>query len=115
MSVEVYDYLFKLLLVGDSAVGKTSLLLRFTQGEFKDSIRNTVGVDLKVKMVNFHDRKLKLTIWDTGNLTPPLAHTHASTAAPPPLPHNPLSLVCLPLSPVLPLSSCQPVRSVSER
>ena len=43
MSGETYDYLFKLLLVGDSAVGKTSLLLRFTQGEFKDSVRNTVG------------------------------------------------------------------------
>ena len=43
MSGDTYDYLFKLLLVGDSAVGKTSLLLRFTQGEFKDSVRNTVG------------------------------------------------------------------------
>jgi len=66
MSGDTYDYLFKLLLVGDSAVGKTSLLLRFTQGEFKDSVRNTVGVDLKVKMVNYRDRKLKLTIWDTA-------------------------------------------------
>lgn len=61
-----YDYLFKLLLVGDSGVGKTSLLLRFTQNEFSPDTRNTVGVDLKVKMVNFRGNRLKLTIWDTA-------------------------------------------------
>jgi len=61
-----YDHLLKLLLVGDSSVGKTSLLLRYTQGDFKDAVRNTVGVDLKVKMVNFRGKKLKLTIWDTA-------------------------------------------------
>jgi len=61
-----YQYLFKLLLVGDSGVGKTSLLLRFTQNEFSDDTRNTVGVDLKVKMVNFRGKPLKLTIWDTA-------------------------------------------------
>jgi len=52
--------------VGDSGVGKTSILLRFTGGEFKSDTRNTVGVDLKVKHVNFRGTKLKLTIWDTG-------------------------------------------------
>lgn len=54
------------LQVGDSGVGKTSILLRYAQGEFKSDVRNTVGVDLKVKMVNFRGSKLKLTIWDTG-------------------------------------------------
>jgi len=63
---EQYDHLFKLLLVGDSGVGKTSILLRYTAGEFKGDTRNTVGVDLKVKMVNFRGTKLKLTIWDTA-------------------------------------------------
>ena len=52
--------------VGDSGVGKTSILLRFTQGDFKSDTRNTVGVDLKVKMITFRQTKLKLTIWDTG-------------------------------------------------
>jgi Ras-related protein Rab-18 len=61
-----YDHIFKLLLVGNSGVGKTSILLRFASGEFKDSIRNTIGVDLKVKFVQFNDKVLKLTIWDTA-------------------------------------------------
>jgi len=62
-----YDYLFKLLMVGDTNVGKTSMLLRFHSGEFKEgSNRPTVGVDLKVKIVTFRSQKLKLTIWDTA-------------------------------------------------
>jgi len=63
---DAYDHLFKLLLVGDSGVGKTSLLLRFAQGEFNSDTRNTVGVDLKVKFMNFRSQRLKLTIWDTA-------------------------------------------------
>lgn len=57
---------FHVLQVGDSGVGKTSLLLRFTQGDFNEDTRNTVGVDLKVKFMNFHGERLKLTIWDTA-------------------------------------------------
>lgn len=66
MSSELYDYLFKIVVVGDSNCGKTSLLLRFTQNEFRDSVRNTVGVDLKIKLVTIADKRLKLTIWDTA-------------------------------------------------
>jgi len=66
MAKNEYDHLFKLLLVGDSGVGKTSLLLRFDSGEFKDSLRNTVGVDLKVKHQTLAGKRLKLTIWDTA-------------------------------------------------
>lgn len=60
-----YDHLLKLLLVGDSNVGKTSLLLSFTSDSFKDNVRNTVGVDLKVKIINHPatGKTLKLTIW----------------------------------------------------
>jgi Ras-related protein Rab-1A len=61
-----YDYLFKLLLVGDSGVGKTSLLLRFASGEYTDKQRATIGVDLKTRMINLSGKTLKLTIWDTG-------------------------------------------------
>jgi small GTP-binding protein len=112
MSMESYDYLFKLLLVGDSAVGKTSLLLRFTSGEFKDSIRNTVGVDLKVKMVNYRDRKLKLTIWDTGQHR--CYHTHPGCV---PVVSAPLALIPSPSLPAAVLCLCvrQPVRSGSVR
>ncbi|XP_006652204.1 ras-related protein RABC1-like [Oryza brachyantha] len=60
-----FDYLFKLLLIGDSGVGKSSLLLRFTADSFED-LSPTIGVDFKVKMVNAGGKKLKLAIWDTA-------------------------------------------------
>ncbi|CAL4891249.1 hypothetical protein SEVIR_3G001200v4 [Setaria viridis] len=60
-----FDYLFKLLLIGDSGVGKSSLLLRFTADSFED-LSPTIGVDFKVKMVNIGGKKLKLAIWDTA-------------------------------------------------
>nr|CAD1838785.1 unnamed protein product [Ananas comosus var. bracteatus] len=60
-----FDYLFKLLLIGDSGVGKSSLLLRFTSDSF-DDLSPTIGVDFKVKMVNIGGKKLKLAIWDTA-------------------------------------------------
>jgi len=47
-------------------VGKTSLLVRFTDDEFSNELKNTVGVDLKIKLMKFRDKVLKLTIWDTG-------------------------------------------------
>ncbi|ONM15761.1 ras-related protein18A1 [Zea mays] len=59
-----FDYLFKLLLIGDSGVGKSSLLLRFTADSF-DDLSPTIGVDFKVKMVSIGGKKLKLAIWDT--------------------------------------------------
>lgn len=65
MGSRQYDHLFKILMVGDSDVGKTSILLRFTQGEFIRT-QNTVGVDLKVKMMDLESKRLKLTIWDTA-------------------------------------------------
>lgn len=56
-----YDHLFKLLLIGDSGVGKTSMLLAFTTEEFTDREKPTIGVDLKVKMLSLQGKKLKLT------------------------------------------------------
>eukprot|EP00494_Astrolonche_serrata_P028890 UN29157 len=61
-----YDYLLKLLLVGDSGVGKTCLLLSFTSEEFDSDSRSTIGVDLKVKILNVRGQRAKLTIWDTA-------------------------------------------------
>lgn len=65
-----FDYLFKLLLIGDSGVGKSSLLLRFTADSFED-LSPTIGVDFKVKMVDIAGKKLKLAVWDTGTVTQP--------------------------------------------
>ncbi|KAK8652690.1 hypothetical protein V6N13_126715 [Hibiscus sabdariffa] len=60
-----FDYLFKLLMIGDSGVGKSSLLLSFTSGTF-DELSPTVGVDFKVKYATAGGKQLKLAIWDTG-------------------------------------------------
>ncbi|CAH8487177.1 unnamed protein product [Heterobilharzia americana] len=58
---------FKLLLIGDSGVGKSSLLLRYTNDCFESQLSATIGVDFKVKLVTVPDgTKIKLSIWDTA-------------------------------------------------
>jgi len=61
-----YDYLFKLLLIGDTAVGKSSLLLRFTEDTFNPSFISTIGIDFKVKTVDIDGKRVKLQVWDTA-------------------------------------------------
>eukprot|EP01092_Planopodium_desertum_P014101 TRINITY_DN70036_c0_g1_i1.p1 TRINITY_DN70036_c0_g1~~TRINITY_DN70036_c0_g1_i1.p1 ORF type:complete len:202 (-),score=28.38 TRINITY_DN70036_c0_g1_i1:59-664(-) len=61
-----YDYLFKLLLIGDSGVGKSCLLLRFADDTFTDSYISTIGVDFKIKTINLDGKVVKLQIWDTA-------------------------------------------------
>ena len=63
---EVYDYLFKLLLIGDSGVGKSSLLLRFSDDTYETNFNSTIGVDFKIKTVDLDDKVVKLQIWDTA-------------------------------------------------
>ncbi|KAF0682791.1 Aste57867_25090 [Aphanomyces stellatus] len=65
-AVESYDHLFKLLLVGDAGVGKSSMLLRFTEDTFDDHLQSTIGVDFKVKMITVDGKRIKMTIWDTA-------------------------------------------------
>jgi Ras-related protein Rab-1A len=63
-----YDYLFKVLLIGDSGVGKSSLLLRFTDKTYTDSYTSTIGVDFKIQTIKLNDKVVKLQLWDTcGN------------------------------------------------
>jgi Ras-related protein Rab-18 len=57
---------FKILLIGDSGVGKTSLLLRFSDREFQEEQQSTIGIDLKIKKVKIGDKKVKITVWDTA-------------------------------------------------
>merc|ERR1719221_1599338 len=61
-----YDHLVKLLLLGDSAVGKSSLLMRFVESSFDTNFVLTIGVDFKMKTVERNGRKLKLQVWDTA-------------------------------------------------
>jgi len=61
-----YDHLFKLLIIGDSGVGKSSILLRFADDMFSGSYITTIGVDFKIRTITVNDEKVKLQIWDTA-------------------------------------------------
>lgn len=61
-----YDYLFKILIIGDSSVGKSSILLRFADGIYTDSYISTIGVDFKIRTITDNDKVCKLQIWDTA-------------------------------------------------
>ena len=65
MSNHKYDYLFKILIIGESGVGKTAFLLRFTDESFTGN-HITKGIDFKNKIINFEDKLIKLQIWDTA-------------------------------------------------
>lgn len=61
-----YDHFVKVVIVGDSAVGKTNLLLRFVSGEYVTSHITTIGIDFKVKTINVDGKRLKIQLWDTA-------------------------------------------------
>lgn len=61
-----YDYLFKILLIGDSGTGKSCMLLRFADDTFNESHISTIGVDFKIRTVDINNKTAKLQIWDTA-------------------------------------------------
>jgi small GTP-binding protein len=61
-----YDYMFKLLIVGESGVGKTCMLLRFADNVFEADCLSTIGVDFKVKQIELDGKRVKLQIWDSA-------------------------------------------------
>ena len=65
---EEYDLMFKILLLGDSGVGKSSLLLRYTKNEFISDLRSTIGVEFALKYLTIDNFQLKVQIWDTAGM-----------------------------------------------
>eukprot|EP01084_Bolivina_argentea_P284695 487989_1 len=61
-----YDVLLKLLMIGDSGVGKSCLLLRFCDDSFTQSFITTIGIDFKIKTIDIDGKRVKLQIWDTA-------------------------------------------------
>lgn len=60
------EYMIKLLLLGDAGVGKSSLMLSFTEGEFVEGLVGTAGVDYKLKNIQYEGKSIKMQIWDTA-------------------------------------------------
>ncbi|MFX1409909.1 MAG: GTP-binding protein [Promethearchaeota archaeon] len=61
-----YDFTYKILMLGDASVGKTSLTIRYISGFFLEDLKLTIGVDFYSKTTAFKDKKVKLQIWDFG-------------------------------------------------
>ncbi|CAG9315832.1 unnamed protein product [Blepharisma stoltei] len=61
-----YDYLFKLVIIGDSGVGKSCLLIRFADDSFTESYITTIGVDFRFRTLALEENSVKLQIWDTA-------------------------------------------------
>jgi len=63
---KAFDRTMKLLLVGDSGVGKSCLLLRFVDDKFNPSFITTIGIDFKIKTIDINGKRIKLQVWDTA-------------------------------------------------
>ena len=66
MTTHKFDYLFKLLIIGEATVGKTCLLLRYADDSFTQNHITTIGIDFKTKFITINNSVIKLQIWDTA-------------------------------------------------
>jgi small GTP-binding protein len=60
------EYMIKILTLGDTTVGKTSIVLQYTTQKYNTQILSTIGVDFKSKVINIDNNKVKMLIWDTA-------------------------------------------------
>lgn len=65
-TTEDFDLLFKMIIIGDSSVGKTNILSRYTKNQFSTDYKSTVGVEFGAKKIEMHGIKVKNQIWDTA-------------------------------------------------
>ena len=79
-----YAYLFKYIIIGDVSVGKSCLLLQFTDKRFQPVHDLTIGVEFGSKMVQIDNKPIKLQIWDTAGQVRALPGTSVHPCAPPP-------------------------------
>jgi Ras-related protein Rab-11A len=79
------DYVFKVVVVGDSAVGKTQLLARFTRDEFALDSKSTIGVEFQTRTLTLHRKRVKAQIWDTAGQERYAPYTFVPAPPPPPL------------------------------
>ncbi|CAD8194239.1 unnamed protein product [Paramecium octaurelia] len=61
-----FDYLLRIILVGDTGIGKSSLLMRYTDQEFQQNLLPTIGIDFKTKIIEQSGKNVKLQFWDTA-------------------------------------------------
>ena len=61
-----YDLMFKLVVVGNTAVGKSALLVQYAESAFQESYVSTIGIDFKVRTIDVEGQRVKLQIWDTA-------------------------------------------------
>ena len=66
ININKYEYIFKIILIGSSGVGKSSILQRYIQKTFNDSYASTIGVDFFMKSINIGEKTIKLQLWDTA-------------------------------------------------
>lgn len=67
MSSTNFHYLLKYIIIGDSAVGKSNILLQFAHKKFKNDHQITIGVEFGAKNITFNDKIYRIQIWDTVN------------------------------------------------
>ena len=60
------NYVFKVLIIGNSCAGKTNILCRFSENIFHESFLPTIGVDVRIRNIECDNKSIKLQIWDTA-------------------------------------------------
>lgn len=66
MSEDHPDMIFKIIIIGDSGVGKSCFFMQFTEGNFKDDHNVTIGVEYGARVLKVGDKLIKLELWDTA-------------------------------------------------
>ena len=64
--MDTYNYLFKILLIGDPFVGKSSIFSQYVDNNYSELTISTMGLDFKIKTIKIDDKYIKLQLWDTG-------------------------------------------------